>query len=229
MISGGGRAQGVLYQLFHDLRRHRPLRVVVAHHPPPADDLVELHGYARTPQEALQVWPGCSVIRSRPERKASGGQVIGLIPPDRRKGSPCRGSPVKTCHHLKLSSPQTVTCAEPSGAAIVTADPPSASKSTSPNVVSRAASPIRRGSVKSYSVPATLTAPIGSSRESASTRVLPGTLSRMSSTATPTSCRYGCTEYPQGAFASPVLVTSWSQRSPSAPTLQRVRRVSDHG
>ena len=96
----------------HHLRRHRPVRVVVAHHPPAADDLGELHARLAGPDAPgtpRQVSPGSSVIRSRPERNASGGQVIGSIATERRCRSPCSVSPVNTCHQPNAASAQTAT------------------------------------------------------------------------------------------------------------------------
>src|ERR1043165_7782361 len=95
--------------LVDDLARDGPVRVVVAHHPPAADPLVALHGQGRMPQDAGHVCPGASTMRSRPDRNASGGHVIGSMATDRRWRSPDSVSPGKTCPHLKFRSAQTVT------------------------------------------------------------------------------------------------------------------------
>ena len=84
--------------------------------------------------------------------------------------------------------------------------------------------------MKSYSVPATRAAPIGSSRPSTSSRLRAGHPQHqvVDRDARQLQVRvHG--EAERAPAASPMLVTSCSARSPSAPTLHRVRSRSGHG
>src|SRR5690606_8890981 len=136
------------------------------------------------PQLARQGCPGASAITSRPERNASGGQVIGSTATDRRYRCGGSESPVNTCHQPNDRSAQIRT-PDPSGPVTDTEEPPSASGTSDPNAVSSTSSPIRRAVLKSHSVPSILAAPIGSSRPSVSSRDRAGTRNRSSATGTP--------------------------------------------
>ena len=95
--AGRRRPDRVLEQPVDHLGRHRPVRVVVAHHPPPPDDLGELHASGRRgrmPQVPRQVCPGLE-RRSGPGRTGTrpAGRSSARSPPTGGAARRCSVSP----------------------------------------------------------------------------------------------------------------------------------------